>query len=315
MLRPATRLLAALELLHGSRRVSGAELAERLAVDRRTVRRYIAMLEELGVPIAAERGRDGAYMLAAGTKLPPMMFTGDEAVALSLGLLAARGLGLADAAPAAGSAQAKLERVMPPAARRRVRALRDTVALDLTRPAAPARSAALVALSAAALSGTRVRLAYRPAHGEEIERDFDPYGLAYRGGRWYVVGMCHLRRGLRSFRLDRVGAIEPSDARFARPPGFDALEHLTLSMATLPRAHTVEVLLETDPARARRELFAALGLLEEQPGGVLLRSQTDDLAWFARELSRLPFVFQIRKPAALRTEVTRHARQLLGCSR
>src|SRR5258708_25647088 len=110
--------------------MSGAELARRIEVDGRTVRRYISMLEELGIPITAERGRAGGYMRVAGFKLPPMMFTDDEALALSVGLLAARGLGLADAAPAVASAQAKLERVMPAGLKKRVRALDETVTLD-----------------------------------------------------------------------------------------------------------------------------------------------------------------------------------------
>src|ERR1044072_2493978 len=99
MSRPTTRVLTVLELLQTHGRMSGAELARRLEVDRRTVRRYIVMLEELGIPITAERGRDGAYMLVAGFKLPPMMFTDDEVLALSVGLDDARGLGLCEGGP------------------------------------------------------------------------------------------------------------------------------------------------------------------------------------------------------------------------
>ncbi|MBC7988183.1 MAG: HTH domain-containing protein, partial [Luteimonas sp.] len=131
MERPTTRVLAVLELLQAQGRMSGSALAARIGVDGRTLRRYIAMLEELGIPITTERGRHGGYLLVAGFKLPPMMFTDDEALALSVGLLAARGLGLADAAPAVASAQAKLERVMPGNLKRRVRAVDETVALDL----------------------------------------------------------------------------------------------------------------------------------------------------------------------------------------
>src|SRR5258708_22815192 len=100
MARPTTRVLAVLELLQTHGTMSGAELAARLAVDRRTVRRYIAALEELGIPITAERGRAAGYMLVAGFKLPPMLFTDDQALALSLGYLAARGTGPAAPAPA-----------------------------------------------------------------------------------------------------------------------------------------------------------------------------------------------------------------------
>ncbi|MCB1575455.1 MAG: HTH domain-containing protein, partial [Xanthomonadales bacterium] len=101
--RPTTRVLAALELLQTQGRISGSELARKLDVDVRTVRRYIGILEELGIPITADRGRFGGYALVAGFKLPPMMFTDDEALALSVGLLAARSLGLADAAPSIAS--------------------------------------------------------------------------------------------------------------------------------------------------------------------------------------------------------------------
>jgi predicted DNA-binding transcriptional regulator YafY len=317
MARPTTRVLALLELLQTHARLSGAELADRLQVDRRTVRRYITALEELGIPITAERGRDGGYMLVAGFKLPPMMFTEDEALALSVGLLAARGLGLAQAAPAVESAQSKLERVMPQNLKRRVRSVDETVTLDLKRPVAPPDNLALAALAAAAQARSRVHLRYRPPQGPPTERDFDAYGLAYMAGRWYTVGMCHLRGGVRSFRLDRIERIEPlpRSVSFERPKGFDALAYLKISIATLPRAHAVEVLLETDLETARRELYSALGLLEWTERGVLLHGQADDLRWFAQELSRLPFGFAVLSPPALRRALALHARRLDRLSR
>jgi predicted DNA-binding transcriptional regulator YafY len=314
MFSPATRVLTVLELLQTHGRMSGSELARRLEVGRRTVRRYVVKLDELGIPVTADRGRDGAYMLVAGYKLPPMMFTDDEVLAVSVGLLAARGLGLAGAAAAVASAQAKLERVMPANLKKRVRAVNETVTLELSRPTAPDDNSALAALAAAARSQVRVCLRYAPPKRPETERDFDPYGLAYRWGRWYVVGMCHLRRGLRSFRLDRVLSVRPLEIGFSRPKGFDSLGYLKFSVATLPRAFTVETLLETDLATARRELFPAAGILEWVGDGVLLRSQVDDLDWFARELARLPFPFQIRRPLALRDAVAAHATRLLACA-
>ena len=311
MAQPTTRVLAVLELLQTRGRMSGAELAQQLDVDRRTVRRYIARLEEMGVPITAEQGRDGGYVLIAGFKLPPMMFTDDEALALSVGLLAARGLGLAEAAPAVASAQAKLERVMPAPLKRRVRAVDETVTLDLSRPKAPGDNAALVTLSMAAQTQRRVHMRYRSAQRDETEREFDPYGLGYRGGCWYVVGMCHMRRGLRSFRLDRVLSVRLRDASFARPRNFDALAHITYSLATLPRMHAVDVVLETDLATAQRHLFPSVGVLEWTDAAVLLRAQVDDLDWFARELAHLPFRFSIRRPAALRDAVSALGKRLM----
>ena len=311
MYSPTTRVLTVLELLQTHGRLSGPDLAQRLAVDGRTLRRYIGKLEDLGIPVIAERGRYGCYSLMPGFKLPPMMFTDDEAMALSVGLLAARKLGLAAASPAVESAQGKLERVMPSALKQRVRALSATVALDLKRPVPLDDSQVLMALSLAAYGHQRVHLAYRSARDEATERDFDPYGLAYRGGRWYVVGQCHLRHGLRSFRLDRVQSVVSSDVHFTPPVDFDAVRHVALGVASLPRAMQVEVLLKTDLDTARKELFESLGLVQPCEGGVLLHSQTDDLDWFARELARLPFDFEVRQPPALRDALRGQGQRLM----
>ncbi len=312
---PTARVLAVLELLQAHGRMSGAELARRVGVDVRTVRRYVTVLEALGIPLTAERGRHGAYLLVPGFKLPPLMFTGDEALALSLGLVAARGLGLAGAGAAAESARAKLERVMPERLQARSRAVGETVALDLSRRAAPQEDATLVALAEAARERRRVRLRYRDARGGESERAFDAYGVAHRGGRWYAVGRCHLAKGIRSFRLDRVASVEPLPRTFVRPAGFDVLGHLARSVAALPRAFAIEVLLDADLDTARREIFGAMGVLEEAGGGVVLRAQADDLDWFARELARLPFGFELRAPAGLRAALARHAEGLRRAAR
>jgi predicted DNA-binding transcriptional regulator YafY len=313
---PTSRVLAVLELLQAHGQLSGRELAARLGVDPRTLRRYITRLEELGVPMAVEHGPHGGYMLVPGYKLPPLMFTDEEALALSVGLLAARGLGLGDDTAALASAQAKLERVMPSRLRQRVRAAGETIALDLPpRTTAASPDATTVAvLAAAAQARHRVALEYLSGQRTPTRRELDPYGLVYRGGCWYAVGHCHLRKGLRSFRVDRVRSVRMLDMEFERPPGFDALAHVTFSVATLPRAHSAEVLLKTDLETARREIFTTLGLLEPVPGGVLLFGQTDDLTWLARELARLPFAFEVRRPAELRDAVRGCARHLLACA-
>jgi predicted DNA-binding transcriptional regulator YafY len=310
MYHPTTRALAVLELLQTHRRMSGSELAQRLGVDRRTLRRYISALEELGIPIAAERGRHGAYMLVAGYKLPPMLFSPDEALALAVGLVAARSLGLSEAAIAVESAQAKLERVMPLQMKRRVRSLGETVALDLARAGASASNEALLAMSEAAQLRQRVHLRYRSAQGDDSARDFDAYGLAFRGGSWFAVGWCHLRKDLRSFRLDRVLEVRGLDSQFVRPKDFDAIGYLAASISALPRAILVELLLDTDLATARQHVHTSLGVLEAGDGGVLLRSHEDDLAWYARQLARLPFAFVVQQPRELRGELRKHAEHL-----
>ena len=317
MYHPTTRVLALLELLQTHGRMSGAELAARLGVDRRTLRRYVGKLEDIGVPITAERGRTGGYALMPGFKLPPMMFTEDEALALSLGLLAARGLGLAEAAPAVTSAQAKLERIMPDPLRQRVRAIGETVTLDAARPnpaAAPGDNRPLAALTGAAQARRQVLLRYRNQGDQASTRRFDPFGVAFRHGRWYAVGMCHLRKDIRTFRLDRVAAVETLPDTFERPPGFDAMAHLVQAIATLPRAFAIEVLLKTDLASARAQLFPEAGVFEETIDGVVIHNQSDELDWFARQLAAMPFEFEIRSPPQLRDAVGECVRRLQRCA-
>ena len=311
MNRPTTRVLALLELLQTHGRMSGAELARRLEVNPRTLRRYISTLEDIGIPITTERGRYGAYMLVSGFKLPPLMFTEDEAVAVSLGLLATRGLGLVEAAPAVASAQAKLERVMPAGLKRRVRAISETTTLDLRAGVGAGSSAAVAVLATAAQEQQQVQLHYQSPKGESSQREVDPYGLVYWQGRWYVVGFCHLRQELRSFRLDRVATVHLSTARFTKPKGFNAASYLKASIATMPRSLAVEVLLKTDLSTALALLPESAGVLEPVANGILLRAHTDSAEWFARRLAALPFEFEIRTPAALQAAVHTLATRLL----
>jgi len=334
--QPVARLLAALELLQTHRRVTGGELAERLQVDRRTARRYVARLIEMGVPIDTDRGRDGAYRLTAGYKLPPMMFSDDEALALALGLVAARDLGLGEARLAVHSALDKLERVMPENLRLRVRSVARAVRLDLRGSATPSHARALATLSEAIQKQQRVQLRYvAPPERERgtaddgganareaskaaktTERLFDAWGLAYYTGHWYAVGHCHLRGDQRSFRVDRMADVQLVAGSFAPPPDFDALAAMRHTMATLPRQHPVEVLLHTTLDDARHELPDDIGTFERVvargAARVRLVGRTDDLAWFARQLARLPFAVEIRKPAALADALRAHAERLLG---
>jgi len=307
MPHPTTRVLAVLEILQSQPQIGGAELARRVEVDRRTLRRYIAMLEEMGIPITTEQGRYGGYRLVPGYKLPPMMFTDEEAQALSLGLIAARGLGLADAAPAIESVQAKLDRMLPSAPRRTISALRESVALQTGNARTNADARLLRVLSESAQSRRSAGLRYRAADGALTSRDFDVYGLVFRSGRWYVVGFCHLRKGLRTLRLDRVAHADVTPRSFERPAGFDAPEYLSRAMATLPRAVPVEVFVHADPQAVRDELPSVLGVPEACEGGVLLRGSADDLEWYARELMRLPFRFDARAPAELRRTLAKLA--------
>ena len=310
MTRPTSRVLALLELLQSHAQLSGSDLAQRLQIDARTLRRYVVTLEEMGIPITTEQGRYGGYRLIPGFKLPPMMFSVEEAQAIALGLLAVRGMGLVDVAPAIESAQAKLDRVLPAGLKQESRALRQSIALATRHSVAGVDSKLLRDLSSAAEARRRVSLHYRAADGSASERGFDVYGLVFRAGRWYVVGHCQLRGGLRSLRLDRVVAAALTSTVFERPDGFDAAAYLGHALATLPRAQSVEVLLHTSLSLAREELFEMLGTLESFEDAVLLRGSTDDLEWFARQLLHLSCRIEVRNPPELLPALARAVARL-----
>lgn len=308
---PLQRVLAALELLQSHASLSGAELAERIDVERRTVRRYMVQLDKLGVPIRATRGRDGHYALMPGYKLPPLMFTNDETLALSVGLRVVRELGLSGMTPAVASAQAKLDRVMPKSLSRRMGDLNAVVSLDLAPPAAESGSEFFTAIAKCANAAQRISMTYSATDGATTEREVNPYGIGYRSGAWYVVGYCHTRRGLRSFRLDRVRAIQALPKSFAMPKSFDTLKYLRESIASMRRAHTVVLRFDADLDTVRRALPPYLGMLRQQAHYVQLDAQADDLSLFARELARFDLDFEIVKPKELRASFVAQLKRLL----
>ncbi|MFI5927909.1 helix-turn-helix transcriptional regulator [Micromonospora sp. NPDC051543] len=312
MSHPAGRVLALLELLQARHRATAGDLASRLGVDERTVRRYAATLVELGIPVLADRGRHGGYRLHPGYKLPPLMLTDDEAVAVLLGLVLAERVGLATELPATATALAKIDRVLPAALADRLTAVREHLGFTLRRPEPQARPASgtLLALATAARRRQRVSLDYRSWRGERSHRDLDPYGLVFHAGRWYVTGHDHRRGEVRTFRLDRIGAVTPGTATFTVPDGFDAVAWLTRSLAGVPYRHEVEVLLETDLVAARRRIPGSVAELTPSGDGVLLRARAESLPGMAALLAGLGCPFTVRHPDALRTAVAEHARLL-----
>jgi predicted DNA-binding transcriptional regulator YafY len=314
--RPTTRLLSMLELLQIRGRIGGPELARRLEVGERTVRRYAVMLQEMGVPVEGERGRYGAYSLKRGYKMPPLMFTDEEALGLALGLLAARTLGLVGVAPAVEGALAKLERVMPEALCGRVRNLEETVSIAIAQPATPADSETLLTLAAAVGDRRRVRIRYRSGWMGESERAVDFYSVMQREGCWYAAGHCHLRGSMRLFRLDRVLEAEMLDDTFARPVGLESPGAVLSTLAsTSGDEWSVEVLLETSAEDARWQLPSIGFALEQAEGGTLLRCSTWSLSWIARVLAGLDCSFIVRRPDELRDALERRAEKITTLSK
>jgi predicted DNA-binding transcriptional regulator YafY len=313
MEKPLQRVLAVLELLQSHASLSGAQLADRVGVDRRTVRRYIVELENFGVPIRSTRGRDGHYALMPGYKLPLMIFSNDETLALSVGLRVARELGLSDMTPAVASAQAKLDRVMPKTLKREIGDLNAVVSLDLLPPQAQSGSEFFAQVSHCASAAQTISLTYCALDGRLSEREVDPYGLGYLYGAWYVVGYCHLRRGMRSFRLDRVRGVRACPKSFGMPADINVLEYLRESIAALQRTHSIVVrFANAEMAAVRQAIPSSIGKLTQERTRIRLDAQTDDLDWFARELARLRLDFEIVKPKALKIALHLHAKDLLS---
>jgi predicted DNA-binding transcriptional regulator YafY len=299
MYHPTTRVLTILELLQARPSLSGADLAARLEVDRRTVRRYIAMLQDLGIPIEAMRGPLGGYRIRPGFKLPPLMLGDDEALAITLSLIAARRQGSAVGALAIEGALAKIERVLPDGLRARLQAVQSVVAFSTTTVPLQPHGEMIMAISAAAQQQQRVLLRYQSGEQETV-RSFDPYGLVHHWDRWYTVGWCHLREDLRVFRLDRVRDATPEDVTFIRPPDFDSLAYVLDSLATAPWSWSVEVLLETTLEEARQRIPPGNAIVTPVAEGVLVQLGVDRLDWMARTLMLVGCPFVVRRPPELR---------------
>jgi predicted DNA-binding transcriptional regulator YafY len=305
VLTPTARLLGLLELLQAQPLLTGRDIADRLGVDRRTARRYIAALQDLGIPIEGQRGVGGGYRIRPGFRLPPLMLTDDEAVVVALGTLAAGRLGLTGSAESVDGALAKIHRVLPDALRRRVEALEET--LDFTssaRQGAPVKGETVLVLADAIRRRRRLRMTYRAFSGDQTRRELSPHGLVVHSGRWYLAGYDHLREDLRTFRVDRMLRLRVLDgAADDQPDGFDAVAYVSTSLARVPWGWDVEVTLDLPLEEAVRRVPATLAELVDEEGTTVLRMRADSLDWAANVLARLGCLFSIRKPDELRTSI------------
>jgi predicted DNA-binding transcriptional regulator YafY len=309
---PTGRLLELLELLQANPAVTGREIAERLAIDARTVRRDIEALRELGIPVEGQRGVGGGYAMRPGFRLPPLMLNDEEAVAVALGVVAAGRLGLAGSPESAAAALGKIHRALPDALRRRVQSLE--AALDFTAAAtsaAPVPGEAALELAEAIRRRRRVRTGYRSFSGERTRRELSPHGLVVHSGRWYLAAHDHTRGELRTFRVDRMRRIAVTDVPALAPPeGFDAVAYVSTSLARVPWPWEVEVLLDLRLDQAARRLPGTLAELVDADGGTLLRMRVTSLDWMASLLAGLDCAFTIQRPNELRASVRALAERL-----
>ena len=310
------RLLTLLELLQVYRQLSAADIAERLEVSPRTVRRYITGLQDMGIPVEADRGPAGGYRLRRGFKLPPLMLTNDEALVTVIGLLAAQRLGLAASSPAIQGALAKLHRLLPDQQREQIQAMTDFVSLGLasvSRDNADAET--ILAMTSAARDRTSIHLRYRSAAGAETDRVVDPYGVGFQGGHWYVACWDHFRGAIRTFRLDRILAAEVTSETFQRPEHFDVIGQIQRAIRELVYGIRCEVLLDLTLADAQARVSPTDGTVEEVDGKTLLKFGADDVEWASSYLVRLECDFVVLQPPELRTEMRRMAERFRAAAR
>lgn len=213
MLETSARLLALLSLLQQRREWSGRELADRLEITTRTVRRDVGKLRDLGYPIEADVGVRGGYRLGAGAEMPPLLLDDQEVLAVALGLDAVTTGPVADMAEASAGALAKLRQVMPSRLRHRLDALRIE-AVPREAPATAVSAERLTEIATACHRHERLRFDYRRDDGDESRREIEPYRLVRNGNRWYLVGFDIGRDDWRSFRVDRMEPRTPTGPRF-----------------------------------------------------------------------------------------------------
>ncbi|WP_419817471.1 helix-turn-helix transcriptional regulator [Glaciibacter flavus] len=313
MPRPTARVLALLELLQAGGTRTAAQLAERLGVDERTVRRYVDHLLELEVPVDTVRGRYGGYRIAAGHRLPPLMFTEAEAVATSLGLAAAARSGPSEEVRvSAETAFAKLHRVLPTRSAERLRALLEVRSTQQTPPRVEVPSAVLLTAAEAARDRRPLRIRHLGRSGQPTERAVLPWGVVEHRSRWYLVGPDSATDKVRTFRLDRIAAAEFGPGRFDVPNAFDPEAHLLTALARVPREHEVQVLVRAGLDRVRAQLPEGVAVLTVEPDadGVRVELRAQNLGWVAGILAMLDAPFRIERPEALRTEVLALASRL-----
>ena len=311
MYHPTTRLLTILGLLQAHPLLSGAELARRLEVQERTVRRYIMMLQDMGMPIEATRGPGGGYSLRPGFKLPPLMFTEEEATAIVLGLLGSTWLEIDQSTVAIEGALAKVLRVLPLNAREQLNAVTSHVIFSPHEQAAHPDTTLMLELSEAAQRQKRINLTYRAHHDEVTQRTVEPYSLAGWWGAWYLVGYCCLRQDYRLFRLDRMSDVRTLPQNFVRAEGFDSQAYVIDQLAKVSEGWQIAVEFAAPLYTVQQKLPAHFGMLTDTSSGVLFECQHRDLDDIARYLVGLDLPFTVHNPPELRQALLQLAERII----
>jgi predicted DNA-binding transcriptional regulator YafY len=280
-------------------------------VTERTIRRYAVALHDIGIPVDGQPGVGGGYRLRAGTRLPPLMLSDDEATAVAFGLVIAERRGIAP-----GDALAKITRVLPERLARRIERLRDGVSL-LGEPESspPASSETLLAVAEAVRRRRSLDIDYTRADGRASTRTVDPLGLVARRGRWYVPARDHASDELRTFRADRIGRAAIGDPAPPPEPGFDPSAHVVRMLARLPYEWRIEVQIDAPLEEVSGRVPRTVGELRSEGTGTRLEMGADSLEWAAGFLAGLGAGFRVVRPDELRGELRDLSKRLAAASR
>ncbi|MGD9002629.1 MAG: YafY family protein [Anaerolineae bacterium] len=309
----ATRLITLIMLLQRKPKQKAADLAEQLGVSVRTVHRYINMLDDMGIPIYSERGPHGGFSLVRGYRMPPLVFTPQEAVAIYLGTSLVEEIWGQLYGDAAHGVAAKLDNVLPDEQRQEVAwARRTLVATGLHRADYALLAPLLEKLRSAARQRRRVTMVYHSrSHDQPLQRDVHPYALVHRWGWWYVIGHCCLRDAMRVFRVDRIQKLALSRGTFDVPDEFDVHQYLAQE-TWFPAQFQVRMRFSPHATDDALEERASWETVEEEPDGSLVVTfGATDLAWAARVVLWYGPQVTVLQPEQLRQRVKELARAVV----
>jgi predicted DNA-binding transcriptional regulator YafY len=300
---PAARLLALLSLLQTPREWPSSELAKRLGVTDRTVRRDVERLRGLGYPVEASLGIYGGYRLAAGAAMPPLLLEDDEAVTLAIALRLTAGQPVAGLEESAVRALTKVLQVMPPRLRHRAKTV-ATATVSVTTPDAVIDPETLTALASAAANGERVRFGYADWQGRTTTRHVEPVRLVALGRRWYLVAFDLDRTDWRTFRADRIAEALATGGRAVHRelPDGDVHAYLAEAQAAMAPVIRGDVILDLSLADAEARLRDSLGggrLEAWADGRTRWRTHADTVPWLASQILHVGCEFEVRGPPEL----------------
>ena len=298
-LSPTARALRALDILQTRPGTTADQLADRLGVTERAARRYVGILREAGIPVESARGPYGGYRLRRGTRLPPVVFTQDEALGLVMAVLDGQPAAT-DADDPVGSALGKVIQALPEGVGRQAAALREHASAAPDRSSARPDAATTSALVAAVAARRRVQVTYRSETGREWDAEVDPWAVVVRHGRWYLLCHSHRANATRTYRVDRIRGVRPRPHEFEMPDGLDPVAALEENLGVGWEFPT-RVVFDAPLAKVAPWARPPMGRLESSGDGCVLVGSTSNPAMYAQEwLAAIPFPFRVEGGPELR---------------